>query len=232
MQRILWSFRNLLLIMILSSFRTDISHNISIDDFSTRKNWVSETIDPQQHGPIYHTGVWSDPYVGPGFMIKQGKGLFHFPKLETWVIEGFEYTFQQDAKTSDGFPEFEGENYLCCNIQNLSSEPVSLKFRLLDEINYTYHYHQETHEYEALEELVSDPETIIIQPNKPVQKVRIRLKKPGIKDSTVTNIVYKKQLKFIAFEVHRTIAPSKTKPTIDCTLAMDRLRLEDGTGSK
>ena len=230
MKRLVWIFCNLP--FILTTLSSDTPHSRVIDYFTIKKNWICETIDPQQYGPLYHVGVWSDPYDGPTFTVRQGKGLFHFPKLEAWVLEGFEYAFQLDAKTGDGFPEFEGDNYLCCNIQNFSSEPVSLKFRLLDDISYTYHYKLETGHYEALEELVTEPETIIIQPNKPPQKLRIKLRHAYIKDSTVRDIIYKNTLKFFTFEAHRTIAPEKNKPTIDCTLSIDNLRLEDGTTNK
>ena len=210
----------------------DNSHIKVVDDFITKKEWTSQVIDEQNSGPLFNAGVWSDPIKGPTFRTENGKGIFHFPKLESWILEGFELDYRTITKTNEGIKLFSGTNYLTFNVQNKSSEPVFLKFRCLDNVSFTYHNPNGITHEDALAELVNEPDTFRIMPNLPVQKIRLKLNKPILKDPLITNPVYVNQIKIFEFEVHRTEASSKRKPTIDCTLIMDHLQIEDETENK
>lgn len=198
-----------------------------IDDFSTAKKWVAEVINAQQQGPLFHVGVWSEPQKGPDFSVRNGEGYFHFPQLESWIKQGFECALHLSNPSGKGLPMFDSINYLSFTIINRSAEPVWMKFRLLEDMSYVYGQGNELSSESALAEMTCNPDTFIVRPNSPPQKIRIRLNHPVLKEN-ILSPVYKNELYFIAFETRRTIAPNKKRPTIDCTLIMDNLEIENG----
>lgn len=206
------------------SLSADVPHSRIVDDFSNPKNWTAQVINPQQTGPLYHVGLWSDPIKGPTCSVKNGKGYFHFPRLDYWQVQGFENAYHVNHN-SQTFPLFDNANYLCFNIINQSAEPVQLVFRVLEDMSYTYTgYGQHTHE-EAMAEMLCSPDTVVLPP-KVLQKVKIKLTHRQLKED-ISMIEYKNQVTFFTFEVKRIVAPTKTKPALDCTLVIDHLRMED-----
>jgi hypothetical protein len=206
---------------------SDSIHFRVVDDFKTQKNWVSQVIDHQHSGPIYNGGFWSDPIKGPTFKAGNGKGYFHFPRLESWSLQGFEYDYLATSTDSKGLKTFEGTNYLAFNIVNKSPETVWMKFRLMDEISYTYNNPNGQTNEESLIELVTEPDTFLVKPNAGPQKIRLKLKKPIIPDPLVLNPDYENCIRFFSFETRRTVRSSEKKPTLDCTLVIDHLQIED-----
>jgi hypothetical protein len=217
------------LVLMMTMIAADVAHTRVVDPFSTPKNWVSEVISQQNPGPLYPVGVWSDPINGPSLKTENGKGYFHFPRLESWVLQGFEYAYHL-SHNNNGF-ELPGDtNYLTFNIVNKSTEPVWMKFRLMDEIRYTYQ--KENTQAEALTELVTEPDTFSIKPNASPQKIRLKLMHPDLAILNIVDPVYKNRIKFFAFETRRTVSSTKRRPTLDCTLVMDHLQIEDETSVK
>jgi hypothetical protein len=202
-----------------------------IDSFLTTREWVPSVISDQQYSPLYQVGIWSDPLTGPTFKAVKGKGIFHFPRLETWNRQGFEYYVKnQPGAYQYGIEKFDGTNYLTFNVVNRSKEAVRMKFRVMDDVHYTFSNQNGTTHEEALCEFISNPDTLIIQPNKPPVKIRIKLAHPDLKDSSKSDIRFQPWFRFFAFEVQRTKHGDSKHPTIDCTLEIDHLQVEDDTG--
>jgi hypothetical protein len=211
---------------VLLSMTADAPRTAIIDDFTNTKNWTAQVINSQQFEPIFRVGLWSDPVKDASYSVQNGKAFFHFPKLESWQVQGFEYAWHTEHH-NQAFPLFDSANYLYFNIISQSSEPVKLKWRLLEDLQYVYSGNGPPLKEDGMVQMLCSPDTLVIYPNKP-QKVRIKLSHTSYlgKDKTLSRFMG--GIRFFCFEVNRTLASSKTKPTIACTLIMDKLRIEDG----
>ena len=211
--------------LVFASF--DKSHIRVVDDFITHKNWESQVINHQNQGPLYNGGFWSDPIKGPTFKADHGKGIFHFPKLEYWVTQGFEYDYRRSASENKGLEIFDKGGYLTFNIRNESSETVWMKFRLLSEITYTYNNPNGKTDEESLVQLVTSPDTFLVKPGVSPQRIRLKILRPELTDPLITDPVFENQIKFFAFETRRTKRGTSKMQTIDCSLVIDHLQIEN-----
>lgn len=202
----------------------DVPHSRVIDDFRNPERWVAEVINSQQYGPLFHVGVWSDPLKGPAYSVENGKAYFHFPRLESWQVQGFEYAYHMDHNNK-AFPLLDSVNYLCFNVTNQSAEPVQFRFRLLEDMTYFYSGSGESTHEDAMAEMMCSPDTVILKPHV-LQKVKMKLTHTALSHDIIL-LAYSNQVRFFAFEVKRTIASSKAKSTLDCTVVMDNLRIQD-----
>jgi hypothetical protein len=227
--------KHLLYTLLLSALTLFIAadkvHFRVVDSFLTPKEWIPSVISDQQYGPLFHVGIWSDPLTVPSFKEVNGKGIFHFPRLETWNRQGFEYFVKnQRGAYQYGIEKFEDANYLTFNVVNRSNEAVKIKFRVMDDVTYTFSNQNGTTYEEALCEFVTNPGTLTIQPNKPSVRIRIKLVHPDLKDSNRSDIQFKPWFRFFAFEVQRIKHSDSKHPAIDCTLEIDHLQVKDDMG--
>lgn len=220
------SWTTVYILILLPCIAADTIHTRVIDDFATNKNWTAQVINSQQYEPIFRVGLWSDPVKDATLSVQNGKAFFHFPKLESWQMLGFEYAYHTEHN-NQAFQLFDSANFLYCNITSRSTEPVKLKWRLLEDLQYVYNGNGPPLKEDGMIQMLCHPDTLTIYPGKP-QKVRIRLTHASFLGKDITLSRFMGGVRFFCFEVKRTVASSKTKPTIDCTLIMDKLRIEDG----